>query len=93
MREYADMVIQTVCAETQRHGLTNRMLEAGQDVVQVTNHAEECERCRPWEGKRLSITGRTEGLATVNDALATGLMHPRCRHRLVPVVPRASLGV
>src|SRR5690606_18083284 len=32
--------------------------------------------CRPWEGKVLSLTGRTPGYSTVAEARAAGLFHP-----------------
>lgn len=59
-----------------------------------------CKLCRPFEGRVLALTGdgtgtstitdasgvqRTEQIAgTLADAVAAGLMHPNCRHTLLP---------
>jgi Phage minor capsid protein 2 len=59
-----------------------------------------CPRCRPYEGRVLALTGpgtgtstitdasgvqRTEQVAgTLADAVAAGLLHPNCRHSLLP---------
>ena len=91
LENYADMVVKTIQQETARHGLTNRLQERGADLVKVTDHADECELCKPWEGKILSITGATEGYTTLNSALTSGLFHPRCSHALVPYVKARDL--
>ncbi len=36
--------------------------------------------CTPWQGKILSITGKTKGYPTLEEAKAAKLFHPRCRH-------------
>lgn len=55
--------------------------------------------CRPWEGKVLSLTGKTprgrnavdgyafEVAGTLREAQSSGLFHPSCRHRTVIYVP------
>jgi Phage minor capsid protein 2 len=52
------------------------------DLVSVSNHPEECEKCRPWEGKILSLSGNSERYASLQEARDAGLFHPRCGHRL-----------
>ena len=37
-------------------------------------------RSEPWQGKVLSITGKTKGYPTLEEAKAAGLFHPNCRH-------------
>lgn len=91
MTDYAEMVVQTVSQEAMRHAAVLRMQEAGQDVMRVSDHAEECKLCRPWERRLLSVTGATPGLPTVNQAIAAGLMHPRCSHVLLPEITAASI--
>jgi len=88
MRVYTDMVVNTMVAECDQAAITNRLMERGHDLVRVTDNAEECERCRPWEGTILSLTGKTEGYNTVNEALDAGLRHPRCHHHLLPYISR-----
>lgn len=50
------------------------------DLVIVSSHGDACPLCVPWEGRVLSITGKTEGYYTVDQAKAAGLMHPNCEH-------------
>jgi hypothetical protein len=52
------------------------------DLVSVSNHPEECEKCRPWEGKILSLDGNHLEYASLQQARDAGLFHPRCGHRL-----------
>jgi hypothetical protein len=86
MGNYTDMVVNTVAMEADTHAQLVRIQEVGLDLVKVSDHAEECPRCRPWEGKILSVTGKTPGHATVDDAKRAGLQHPRCAHALMPYV-------
>ncbi|MFA5176945.1 MAG: phage minor capsid protein [Candidatus Omnitrophota bacterium] len=50
------------------------------DLVIVSSHGDACPLCVPWEGRILSITGKTEGYYTVDQARAAGLFHPNCEH-------------
>lgn len=86
MKRYTEMVTNTVCQECERAALTNRLMESGHDLVKITDHAEECARCQPWEGKVLSLTGDTDGYPTMNEALDAGLFHPNCSHAAVPYI-------
>ena len=36
--------------------------------------------CIPYQGKVLSLTGRTKGYTTVKEAETNGLFHPNCIH-------------
>jgi len=80
MRSYTEMVAITTTMEAQLEGTKNRILENGGDLIKISDHAGECELCRPWEGKILSLTGKTKGYPTLEEAKAAGLFHPRCRH-------------
>jgi hypothetical protein len=82
-----------------RGGLMNVMIEGhsdrlqhyGNDLVIVSDVPQECEKCRPFEGKVLSLSGRNQGeilvdghrvtvLTSLRAARAAGLYHPNCRH-------------
>jgi len=84
---YAEMLFRTKVVEARNRGLANRMAENGYDLVQVSDHVGECPLCRPWEGKILSITGKTPGYETVADAEGAGLFHPNCRHAINTLIP------
>ena len=80
MRTYTEMVARTTTMEAHLQGTANRLVEQGHDLVKVSTHRGACELCRPFEGKILSITGRTPGYPTLEEAKAAKLFHPRCRH-------------
>lgn len=80
MSSYAQMVARTSTMEAHLQGTTNRLLEQGFDLIKVSHHATACELCVPWEGKILSLTGKTPDFPTLEEARAAGLFHPNCRH-------------
>lgn len=80
MTTYVQMVARTTPMEAHLQGTCNRLLENGIDLVKVSDHVDPCEKCAPWEGKVLSISGQTQGYPTVAEARAQGLFHPNCRH-------------
>ena len=90
LRTYADMVAQTTAMEAELQGTVNRTLEAGMDLAKVSEHIEECDLCRPWEGRILSLTGATKGYPTLAEAKQAGLFHPRCLHALTPYAPEVQ---
>lgn len=80
---YASTVARTGIAQARREAFFQRYTQNGFDVVVVVANGSEHPECQVWEGERLSLTGATEGLPTVDDATAAGLFHPNCRHRYV----------
>jgi len=84
---YAEMLFRTKAVESRNRGLVNRMVENGYDLVQVSAHFGSCDRCAPWQGKILSITGSERGYDTVQFAESQGLFHPNCRHAVNALVP------
>jgi hypothetical protein len=72
------MVARTTTMEAHLQGTANRLVEQGHDLVKVSTHRGACELCQPWQGKILSITGKTEGYPTLEEAKAAGLFHPNC---------------
>ena len=82
MAPYTKMVGRTVAMEANVAGTANRYLENGYDLVEVTKHSKPCDKCKPFEGKILSLTGKTKGYTTLAEARSKGLFHPNCRHDL-----------
>ena len=80
---YLRMVSRTLMAESQREAHETAYAEAGVDLVKVSIHGTKCEKCAPYEGEVLSLTGATKGYPTVSEARAEGLFHPNCKHRLL----------
>lgn len=80
MKTYAEMVARTTTMEAHLTGTANRLLEHGYDLVVVSSHAGSCAKCAPWQGRVLSLTGKTPGYPTLEEAREAGLFHPNCRH-------------
>lgn len=87
---YTEMLIRTKAVEARNRGTANRMLQNGYDLVQVTNHGSDHEECAYWEGKILSLTGRTKGYPTIADAERGGLFHPNCKHSYNVLIPELA---
>lgn len=79
---YAEMLVRTKAVEARNQGMAYRMLQSGYDLVQVSNHGSDHPSCAFWEGKILSLTGRTPGYPTVAQATEAGLFHPNCQHAI-----------
>jgi len=90
---YVRMAGRTAALQASVEGQLDGMVARGKDLVVISDSPRECERCRPWEGKLLSITGDTSGevdgitiAGTIGEAVAAGLWHPNCTHRPDPYV-------
>lgn len=88
MGAYAEMAMRSSTANAMLQGHTDRISELGIDTVVVNNSPEECSICRPFEGKVLSLSGRTTGrlkdgktvICSLAEAKSKGLFHNNCRH-------------
>lgn len=88
LASYAEMAMRSSTANAMLQGHTDRITELGIDTVIVSDAPEECRICRPFEGKVLSLSGRTTGrltdgktvVASLAEAKGKGLYHNNCRH-------------
>ncbi len=87
IESYAEMATRTAAGQAAIQGHIDRLIENDRDLVIVSDAPEECPLCAPWEGRVLSLTGRTPGYPTVDQAMAAGLFHPNCRHTLGTYIP------
>jgi hypothetical protein len=81
LSSYAEMATRTASARAAVDAQLAALAADGHDLVIVSDHAQECSLCRPWEGRVLSISG-AGGHPSVATARAAGLLHPNCRHAL-----------
>ncbi|MGI9157110.1 MAG: phage minor capsid protein [Marmoricola sp.] len=101
---YAEMSVRTGVTDAHTAGTVAGAQRRGTDLVMVSDAPRECERCRPWEGKLLSIGGLALGTTpvdadgtpavvagTLDEAKAAGFMHSNCRHRTYAFVPGQTL--
>lgn len=84
LKSYTEMVARTTTRECKINGTANRLLEHGQDLAEITGGTAKntCDICRAWVGRIVSLTGKTPGYPTLDEARAAGLFHPRCTHNI-----------
>lgn len=92
---YAEMATRTGASRSMIQGRVDGYVDAGRNFLIVSNHAQECEMCRPFEGRGISIDGSGVGteqggiriVASLASAQRAGLFHPNCRHDSRPIIP------
>jgi len=57
LASYVEMAARTGTAQAAVQGNLDRLAAAGIDLIYVSDAAQECVKCRPWEGKVLARTG------------------------------------
>lgn len=71
MRVYNDCLVDNVARET------------GSDLMRISSGGDpSCAGCFPWEGCIVSVSGKTKGFPTYEDARNGGCFHPNCVHTL-----------
>lgn len=90
MASYTEMAVRTTSGRAAVAGHADKLAAEGLDLVQVSDAPEECRICRPWEGRILSLRGRTIEHPTLSEAESAGLFHPNCRHSVSLYDPRIS---
>lgn len=74
MRVYNDCLVDDIARAT------------GSDLVRVSTGGSDPHcACAAWEGAILSVSGRTKGFPTYEQARRGGCFHPNCVHTLEPV--------
>lgn len=74
MRVYNDCLVDNVARET------------GSDLMRISTGGDpSCAGCFPWEGCIISVSGKTKGFPTYEDARKGGCFHPNCVHTLQTV--------
>jgi len=70
MRVYNDCLADNVARET------------GGDLMRISTGGDQDCDCAAWEGCIISLTGKTKGFPTYDDARNGGCFHPNCTHTL-----------
>lgn len=95
MAEYAEMATRTGMMNAALAGYTQEALNHNEDLVIITDHADECPLCASWERRVLSLTGaqlsHPDCSGTIADARAAGLFHPNCLHGMTVYVPGLTI--
>lgn len=80
---YAKMLVRTKEREALNAGMITRAQEVGISVFRINFTGSKHEECIVWQNKHVSVSGEF-GLPTIDEATASGIFHPNCRHRLFP---------
>ncbi len=80
LSSYSEMAVRTATGRSAVNGHIDRIQQNGRNLVIVSDHAEECPLCRPWEGRVLSLRESNAEYPSLSDARASGLFHANCRH-------------
>ena len=70
MRVYNDCLVDNVARET------------GSDLMRISTGGDPDCDCFAWEGCIVSVSGKTKGFPTYEDARRGGCFHPNCTHTL-----------
>ena len=78
---YARMCARTTAAQAMSEATINRLLDEGEDLVQVSSHPHPEDACSPYEGRVYSVSGKSRRYPKLREMPP---FHPNCKHRLRP---------
>lgn len=100
---YAEMALRTATNRAQNQGRAEQFQAYGIGLIRTSQHMGCSDLCLPYQGKILSLDGRTGTVkevdpatgnnvtvtitATLDDAIANGYHHPNCRHTDTAYIP------
>lgn len=81
MDKYADLVARTSLRDAATDATLNLCDQFDNDLVEISNHATDCDICAEFEGNVYSITGKTPGYPGIEEYPP---FHPNCKHSILP---------
>ena len=100
---YAEMALRTATNRAQNQGRTEQFKTYGINLIRTSQHMGCSDLCLPYQGKILSLDGRTGTVTeadpatgnnvtvtiteTMDNAIANGYHHPNCRHTDTAYIP------
>lgn len=83
-RTYMQMNVRTNAMRVYNDCLVDNIAQAtGGDLARISTGGDpNCPLCGPWDGVIVSISGKTKGLPTYEQAREAGCFHPNCVHTL-----------
>lgn len=82
MGSYAEMALLTAITNATVEGYVDTMQSYGFDLAVISSHDGACPMCDAWQGVIISVSGKDGRYSSLEDAKASGVFHPRCRHHL-----------
>jgi hypothetical protein len=86
MDKYADLVARTSLREAATSATLDLCDQYANDLVEVSDHATDCDECEEFEGKIYSISGKDPNYPPLTDEPP---YHPNCKHSLLPTSEEA----
>ena len=87
VEDYSEMYARTDIMNSYNQGVVNQMLQDDWDLGKITSYPScECDVCKAWEDKIVSISGKSKKYPALEKAYADGVFHPNCRHIVRPYV-------
>jgi hypothetical protein len=90
---YAEMVARTTQREATNLGSINQGVDAGLDLVVMSEHWPTCDICAQYQGRVYSVSGADSRFPSLNEtAFGEGYstIHPNCRHVVLPWVEQLA---
>jgi len=81
LRGYSKMVARTRLRQAQTDAVKNTCEQHENDLVQVSQHANPCDECAPYEGQIYSLSGSHPEYPLLTEEPP---YHPNCEHDLSP---------
>lgn len=69
MDTYAEMAARTATMRALQAGHTQKLLDAGRDLVVISAHGNSAPQCAPFQGQIVSLTGATKGTVEMTNRL------------------------
>ncbi len=91
MDTYAEMAVRTATFRALNAGHSARLIAAGHDLVVISHHPRPAPVCRPFEGKLVSLTGRTPNGPVTAPAVFGG--HPVTGHVVASMAEAEARGL
>lgn len=81
LASYVEMATRTAVSNAWDEMQIQAATRAGIDLADIGTYSTEgsCDHCLPWLGLTISLTGKTPGYPTYEQAKAEGWRHPSCR--------------
>ena len=101
MTTYIESASRAATMNATIEGHAQQLQAQGRDLVMISDVPQECAKCRPWEGRIVSLGGAVAGSITPDgkkvagslaQARAEGLFHVNCRHSLAAYFPGVTKG-
>ena len=90
LSSYVEMATRTATARSALQGHIDRQVDLGEDLMMISSIGTTCPICVNWQGKIISITGKTPGYPTLESAKQAGVFHPNCKHTIMAYAPEIT---